>query len=64
MQVRTIERNIKSTKLNLKWRLAGIPKNKCLKLQEILIWVSDTAETEGPKENDRLFQLIKSLRIL
>lgn len=29
----------------------------------MLIRASDTAETEGPKENDRLFQLIKSLRI-
>lgn len=63
MQARTIERNIKSVKLNLKWILAGIPKNKCLKLQEMLIQVSDTTETEGPKENDRLFQLLKGLRI-
>lgn len=30
MQVRAIERNIKPTKLNLKWGLEGILKNKCL----------------------------------
>lgn len=51
MQVRAIERNIKPTKLNLKQGLEGILKNKCLKLQELVVRISCTAETEGLKEN-------------
>lgn len=64
MQVRTIERNIKSTNLNLKFGSVVILKYKYLKLQELIIRFPGTAETETESKLEIFLSLLKDRETL